>query len=154
MFTLNDLYEIAVKLETNGESVYSRSVDRVHDKTMKSLLMWMAEEETSHREWFAKLKAGITMKEDELTLRAMAPNVLEGMMGDRTLSLEDVDFGSITGLEELLETCMGFENDTVMFYEVLEIYVQDPETAEGLRTIIREEKKHIETLKEMIRSLE
>jgi rubrerythrin len=154
MFTLRDLLDIAVKLEENGEAVYRRSLAVVSDPALKSLLTWMADEESSHREHFSAVKAALSLSGQEESLRKMAPEVLEGMMGHRTLSLEDVDFGGIRSVRDLLSTSITFEKDSILFYELLEITVEDPETLAGIREIAAEEKRHVDSLEKMIRALD
>lgn len=146
MFTMDDLLEIAVKMEKNGEAVYINSVEKLADPELVKMVEWMAEEEASHAKWFTRLKSSLDLEIDEADLKAMVPQVLQGMMGEKTLSLENVNFSSISSIDELLETFIGFEQDTIDFYEVLEIFIEDPAVLKGLKQIIQEEKNHIKTL--------
>jgi rubrerythrin len=75
------------------------------------------------------------------------------MMGEKTLSLEDVDFSKIKTISKLLETFIYFENETIMFYELLEMFIQETDVLKGLEQIILEERKHVKELKKMVSSL-
>jgi rubrerythrin len=83
----------------------------------------------------------------------MAPQALQNMMGEKTLNLEDINFNKITKTSTLLETFIDFENETILFYEMLEMFIQEKSVLKGLKQIILEEKTHIETLNSMMESL-
>lgn len=150
MFTMDDLLEIAVKMEENGEAVYKNAIKKIKEKELKNLLKWMADEESSHGKWFAGQKNSLFLDVKEANLKEMVPQALQDMMGEKTLSLGEVDFSKITNISQLLEIFIGFEKDTIQFYELLEIFIEEEKVLDGLQKIILEEKKHIETLRSMI----
>ncbi len=153
MFTLNELLEIAVQMERNGEKIYLDAMDRVSHPELKSLLKWMADEEVVHADWFVQQKKRLSLDFQEANLKEMVPNVLQEMMGDKTLALDDIDFERITTAAELMQTFVGFEKDTILFYELLEMFIQDDRVQKGLHKIIIEEKNHVTRLKEIAADL-
>ncbi|MBT3177024.1 MAG: ferritin family protein [Desulfobacula sp.] len=150
---MDDLLEIAIKMEENAGDIYIRSSKKIHNKELKSMLKWMADQETNHVLWFANLKNKFSLEIKEADLKEMAPKVLQDMMGEKTLSLEDVDFSKIKTISKLLETFIYFENETIMFYELLEMFIQETDVLKGLEQIILEERKHVKELKKMVSSL-
>ena len=56
MFTMDDIIDIAVKIEKNGEKVYHDALQKVSDPSLISLLQWLADEEVQHADWFFGLK--------------------------------------------------------------------------------------------------
>ncbi|WP_041279316.1 ferritin family protein [Desulfobacula toluolica] len=153
MFTMDDLLEVAITMEKNGESVYNTSIKEVKNKDLKSMLKWMANEEASHGKWFTDLKNSFSLEMEEAELKEMVPQVLQDMMGEKTLSLDDVDFSKIKTLSKLLETFIKFENETILFYELFEMFIEDKTVLEGLKKIILEEKSHVDQLESMLASL-
>ncbi|MCA1786029.1 MAG: ferritin family protein [Desulfobacteraceae bacterium] len=153
MFTVNDLIDIAAKMEKNGEAVYLASQKKVQNKTLTSLLQWMADEEAAHRDWFLDQKDEWCPASEQTDLETMLPDVIREMMGDKTLSLDEVDFSKIRSASALLETFIEFENDTLFFYAFLKAFIQDPQTLAGLEKIIQEEKNHVEKLEEMVQAI-
>lgn len=153
MFTLNDLIDIAVKMEQNGESLYLASRQKAQNPQLKSLLQWMANEEAEHGAWFADKKSTWASDAGETDLETMLPDVIKEMMGEKTLSLDEVDFSQIRSTASLLETFVIFEQDTILFYEFLQSFVQDAAAQKGLKKIIDEEKKHVVELKQMIQAI-
>ncbi len=154
MFTLDDLLEIAIKMEENGEAVYLNSIKKISNKDIRSMLEWMANEEACHARWFADQKDKLSLEVDEKDLKEMVPDVLKDMIGEKTLSLNEVDFSEIKSLPELLSTFIGFEKETIMFYEVLEMFIDDTTVLDGLKAIIKEEKHHIEKLTVMMNTFQ
>lgn len=153
MFTMDDLFEIAIKMEKNGENLYNDATKKIHNNELKSMLKWMAEEEVVHRRWFEGKKNKLSLELDETRLKKMVPKVLQDMMGEKTLSLDDINFSEMTKISQLLETFIGFENDTILFYELLEMFIEEEKVIKGLKNIISEEKNHIKKLNTMMESL-
>jgi len=56
LFTINEILDIAIRLEKNGEAVYRNAIDKISNPTLISLLEWMAAEESNHAKWFNDLK--------------------------------------------------------------------------------------------------
>ncbi len=154
MFTGNDLLDIAVKMEKNGETVYYRAQSEIQNKELKALLQWMAREEACHQKWFLEQKNTRVPDPTATDFAEMLPDVLQEMMGEKSLSLDEVDFSKITHTSQMLETFIDFEADTILFYEFLETFIQDEETLGGLKKIIREETAHVNKLTEMLQAVE
>lgn len=149
MFTMDDLLEVAVKMEKNGEAVYRNAIKKIRQKALTGLLTWMAAEEAAHGRWFMDQKGRLSLKPEEKKLKEMIPQVLTDMMGENTLSLDDVEFDRITTPLELLNTFIEFEKETIQFYELLELFIEEDDVLKGLKKIIREEKTHVEKLNDM-----
>jgi hypothetical protein len=113
----------------------------------------MANEETIHGKWFIDQKNKLGLGATEARLKEMVPEVLQNMMGEKTLMLDEIDFSRFTKISQLLETFIGFEEDTIRFYELLELFIEEERVLKGLKTIIQEEKKHIEKLRAMTADL-
>ncbi len=150
MFTMDDLFDIAIKMEKNGEAVYMDSLSRIKKQDLKKLLKWMADEEARHQKWFKDRKNRLTLEIDETNLKQTVPGLLEQMMGENTLALEEIDFTKAKNITDLLQIFIGFEQDTIMFYEMLEMFIDDDGVKAGLNSIIDEEKRHSQKLSEMI----
>lgn len=150
MFTLNDLFDIAARMEQNGKAVYYRAMENTKDKTLLDLLQWMADEEERHRRWFLNQKE--LASGDQEDLETMIPDVIREMMGENSLSLDEVDFGMIQTPVQMLKTFIMFENDTLLFYEFLDTFIDEPEAKQALQQIMAEENAHVDKLNTMIQS--
>lgn len=149
MFSAKEIIELAIKIEKNGEAVYRSAIEKVPNPELVPLLEWMADEEVKHANWFAELKHNLETKNENPFVEEMGHELFNEMLGDKNFSLKDVDFAIIEEIDDLIETFIEFEKDSIIFYEVLKPFVEDPVVREYLNKIIDEEKHHIELLKEI-----
>lgn len=146
MFEIGEILDLAIRLENNGEAVYRKALNRVSDPRLEELLEWMADEEVKHRRWFEDLKRSLGAGGKNPFLEEMGRNLLGDMVGSQSFSLKEVDFAAIETASELLDVFAEFEKDTVVFYEMIEPFVEDGPTRAHLGKIIAEEKRHIEQI--------
>ena len=149
MFSAKEIIELAIRIEKNGEAVYRSAIEKVPNPGLVPLLEWMADEEVKHANWFAELKHNLETKNENPFVEEMGHELFNEMLGDKNFSLKDVDFATIEEIDDLIETFIEFEKDSIIFYEVLKPFVEDPVVREYLNKIIDEEKHHIELLKEI-----
>ncbi|GAB6908432.1 hypothetical protein JCM12296A_42720 [Desulfosarcina cetonica] len=152
MFTAHDILDIAIRLEENGEKTYREARRHTPDASLAALLTWMAQEEHNHARWFNRLKERLTEDEDSPLLaefsRALAEDVVQG----QSFSLQEVDLATIDTREKMIRTFIGFEGDTIAFYETLGSFIDDPVVAEQLGQIVAEERNHIAQLQRLLSS--
>jgi len=72
------------------------------------------------------------------------------MVGDQSFSLKEMDLTTIVDLNEVLKIALGFEKDTVIFYEMMGSFVQEDAAAAKLDQIIQEENQHVKVLSEFL----
>ena len=154
MFSAKEIIDLAIKLENNGEAVYRGAIEKVRLPGLVPLLEWMADEEVKHANWFADLKHNLETRNENPFAAEMSRELFNEMLGDKNFSLKDVDFTAIENLEDLVEIFIEFEKDSIIFYEVLKPFVEDPVAREFLQKIIDEEKRHIERLNDIADSKE
>jgi rubrerythrin len=80
----------------------------------------------------------------------MGRALLREAVGDQRFSLDDTDFSKIKQVEALLALAIKFEKDTVLFYQMLQPFMEDRETVDQLKKIIEEEKRHAQTLQDFL----
>lgn len=150
MFSIHEILDIAIKLEKNGETVYRNAIAKVSKPELVSLLEWMAEEEVKHAEWFTELKHALETKNVNPFVEEMGRELFNDLLGDKNFSLKEVDFSTVDQLDDLVAIFIEFEKDSVLFYQVLEPFIEDADTRENLKKIINEENRHIKRLQEII----
>jgi len=151
MFTLNDLFDIAIKMEENGRDVYLDALGHAGSREIERLVQWMADEEKRHKAWFENQKDNLSASTGDLDI--MLPGVIKEMMGDNSLSLDELNFSEISTPVEMLETFIMFENDTILFYKFLEAFVESESVKAGLHQIIAEETAHVDKISVMLQSI-
>jgi len=151
MFSAHEILDMAIQIERNGEQIYRRAAEQLTDESLLSALRWMADEEAEHALWFAELKEALQREAGhDLLAEEFGRELFDGILQDRSFSLEDVDFTRIRHLAALVETFIEFEKDSILFYQVLQSFVQDEETRRKLAAIISEEERHIEKLRSLL----
>lgn len=150
MFTAQDVLDIAIRLENNGEKTYRNALQHSPDEQLKALLAWIAQEEQNHARWFTELKDRLTRGEDHHLMAEMSRALVEDVVKGQVFSLQEVNFRDIDTPEKMILTFIGFEDDTIAFYQFLKTFITDPAIEGQLEQIIAEEKKHMATFQELL----
>ena len=150
MFSVNEILDLAIQLEKNGESVYRNAVDKVTKPDLVSLLIWMADEEARHRRWFLEMKKKVETHSINPFMSEMSRQVFGGILGDKSFSHRDVDFSKVDRVHDLIGIFLEFEKDTILFYETLMPFIEDDDTLENIKKIIAEENNHIKKLQDFL----
>jgi rubrerythrin len=149
MFSILEIIDMAIQLEKNGEQVYRRGAGQVADDELKRMLLWFADEEVRHAQFFTALKTEIEENAGDLINADMSRELIDRFIREQMFSLKDVDFTRIDDLEELLNIFIEFEEDTLQFFAMLKPFVNDSNEAGRIDQIIAEEKSHISQLREI-----
>ncbi|MBW2029327.1 MAG: ferritin family protein [Deltaproteobacteria bacterium] len=150
MFTMSEIYHLAMRLEENGEAFYRRAMEKAITGPIKDLLHWLMDEEVAHRQWFAQKEAAIKGTSDDTALNEVGNKMLQDIMREQTFSLGEADLGEMHGAKEMIRLAIDFEEDTIIFFNMIAMLVGDKETLGGLNEIIEEEKRHVTLLKEKL----
>lgn len=149
MFTLSDIREIALQIEHNGESTYRRAAQSSRTPKIARLLSEMADEEQRHARWFERLDVSMHWDAKDPRIEQMGKDLLQKMMAQQTFSLDESRLAATREVQDLLDQAIEFENDTILFYQMLHGFMDDSATMAHLERIIDEEQAHIEKLKEL-----
>jgi len=147
LFSVNEIIDLAIQIERNGEKLLQAAQKEVSDPELVSMLQWMENEERQHVKWFSGLQPVLKESTDMSHLEAMGKDLLKEMLGDQSFSLGDTDFSILENIEGLISTMMEFEKDTVLFYQLIRSAVTDADTLALLDRIISEENGHANRLK-------
>jgi rubrerythrin len=149
MFSIEEVLELAIRLEKNGEHYYRHFLDLAQDPEIKKIFSWLADQEVQHANFFNNLKQMHTERPSDF------PETHDGMLlqdylGDRALSLDEVDLASLTDPHRVLQAALEFENDTIVFFDMIKVFVTEESALAQLEAIILEERRHIEILQNLI----
>ncbi len=153
MFTIADIRNIAIQIERNGEKTYRQAAAKAPDSEVARLLESMADDERRHAQWFEEIRADQVLSEEQRQMEQVGKSILQEMVKDRTFSLEEDRLKSTENLEQIVVACQGFEQDTILFYEMLSEFIDNSETMDQLQAIIAEEQKHHRQLAEIFGEL-
>lgn len=148
MFSAKEIFDLAVKIEENGERFYRNALTKVSGTHLDALFAWLADEEVKHKEWFLRNRDKLPPGNGESSLQEAGSTLLSGIVGDQTFSLKEADLSGFHRDEDLIALAQEFEKDTILFFEMIRSVVSDPETLKHLDEIIEEEYRHIQLLDE------
>ena len=148
MFSFREIIDMAIQLEKNAETFYRAALTEMSTKSLEPVLLCLADEERNHADWFEKLKRVAEEAEPRVQGEELSGPVLRNLVGDQKFSLDEVDLSKIKSQEELIELAIEHEKDTIIFYQMLQSFIDDPETVKELNEIIDEENQHIKFLTE------
>ncbi len=152
MFSIQEILDLAIRLEKNGESVYRNAAAKLSGPDLVSLLVWMADEEVKHALWFSELKHKLESDSINPFMEEMGREIFTDMLGEKNFSHRDVDFSKMDQPHDLIAVFIEFEQDTVLFYETLKPFIEDSGTLNNLEKIIAEENNHIAKLHKFLTS--
>ncbi len=150
MYTLDDIRQIAIQIEQNGEQAYRLAAKRAGHRDVAKILNWMADEEQRHGRWFAKMPtAAKAVPTEYQEMEALGRSLLKEMVENKTFSLDGDRLKSATDVLDILAQSLEFEEDTILFYDMLKAFMEDQSDIAQLDLIIDEERGHVKVLKKL-----
>lgn len=157
-FNIDEIFEIAEKIERNGARFYRKAAKNVKEFEHKRLFLELAEMEDNHEKTFAIMRSRIRQNaspevfdpnhEAAIFLQAFA----DGFVFD--LNEDPVDL--LKGREsatDILHLAIGLEKDSIVFYLGIEKIMLIDENSGHVRSIIKEEMNHISLLSQKLTDL-
>lgn len=150
-FTGREVLDMAVRIEENGVKFYNDACRASASEAIKQLFKVLAEEESHHIKVFLDLKKtlgesgapeGFDPYADEATqyLRALADTeVFTTPDGGGKLA------GKMHNENEVLETAIGMEKDSLLFYYEMQRMIREQDR-HVLESLIGQEKEHLQKL--------
>lgn len=151
-----EILNIALKVEENGEQLYSRLEEKAEDKKLKTAWKFLKEQEIGHQSRFKEMLEHskdyfieeFGVGDYDAYLEAIAatyiftPELISKKTEELFLSsLEAIDFG------------LQIEKESILVDTALKEYVRS-DKKELIESIIKEEKKHVVILSEFRKTLE
>ncbi len=149
MYTFEDIRDIAIQIERNGERTYRQAGENAKNEELSKILMWLADEERRHKKWFEALRSSRRISTEHREMEAMGRALLQDMVKDQPFSLGLEQLESAEGVSDLLIQSLGFEKDTILFYDMLKALVEDDRASGQLDLIIDEERQHVKVLEKL-----
>jgi rubrerythrin len=148
MFSIREIIDMAIQLEKNAETFYRQALARVSTPILEPVLVCLADEERDHAQWFERLKRVLQEAKVAGERGEISGAALRSLVGDQKFSLDEVDLSKIDSVPELIELAVEHEKDTIIFYQMLQSFIDDHQTSKELEEVIAQEEQHIKLLKE------
>ncbi len=155
-FNLDEVLEMAIRIEENGGAFYRKAAGLQSDTENRRFFEKLAAMEDGHKATFTEMRNTLTDTEkggtvfdpqDEVSLYLSAMADTQG--GEGSPSVADSLTGNET-MEEVLNTAIGLEKESVLFYLGLKDMVPQKYGRERIDHIIREEQSHVAQLTSLL----
>jgi rubrerythrin len=149
----DEALDIAQKIEQNGANFYKRAAGMRKEEGERNFFLRLADMEYEHERIFRAMQDELS--DEDRSRKALDP------FGEMLMYLEalaDTSGGegsplatdALTGdetLEQIIQTALELEKESILFYVGLKDIVPDNRTRQKIDEIIGEEKSHLVTLK-------
>ena len=151
-FSANDIFEMAVQMEKNGEKFYRTAADSVNEQDKKDLLNRLADMEVEHEKIFKALMSELSEIEKETTVfdpQGEAVLYLKALVDTKVFFEKEMD---VSSMEKIFKAALEAEKDAIVFYLGIKDAVPQNLGQNRLDSIIKEEMSHVRLLsRELIR---
>ncbi|MBD3184806.1 rubrerythrin [Candidatus Poribacteria bacterium] len=161
-FNADEIYEIAERIEINGEKFYTRAAELTKDSESRKLLELLANMEKKHRQIFADMHAKAVQQNetpvvdpnfDRDNLTALYLNAIADGHIFNTKEDPSKNFTGKETMEDILQTAMTVEKDSVAFYLGMKEMVPENLGKEEVEQVIKEEMSHIAYIAQAMKSI-
>ena len=151
-FNADEIFAMAERIEENGVKFYNKAAEKIGNEEAKRMFKKLASFEETHKAKFAEMRS--KLKADQKESTAFDPDnqvhlylkaAADGHIFDLTDDGSDVLSGDVKA-EAVIRRAIGFEKDSIVFYEGLKGMVPKHLGAEAIPEIIREEMAHVTIL--------
>jgi rubrerythrin len=145
-FNIDEIFEIALKMEQNGAKFYRTAASAVKDDKAKALLNKLAVMEDNHERTFLNMRKELNEKAKTSTVfdpENEAVLYLHALADMRVFFQKEIDTSS---METILKDAIGAEKDAIAFYLGMRDAVPKEFGNDKLYDIIKEEMGHIRLL--------
>ncbi len=148
MFAASEIVEIGIEIEKNGKDFYSSLAKRSKDRGAKEVFQYLAKEEEKHITAFKKILIeadkkgpGEVASEDYFSyMNALAQECVFNQKDKGRLLA-----GKVASDEEAVSLGIGFEKESIVFYEGMKQAVTESSRA-VLDELISQEQDHLRRL--------
>lgn len=155
-FNIDQILEMAEQIERNGIAFYRQMAEIIDDKSLKDLLLELAEMESDHEKVFHAMREDLTLKEKESTIFDPEEEAVLYLRSLADLRVFDQKAGNAfnvpDGLEEkekiekIFLEATNREKESIVFYSGMKELVGKKQGRDKIDLIIKEEMKHIRLL--------
>ncbi len=147
IYSPNELLEMALKIEKDGVTFYSYLSKNSKDSKRKEFFSYLASQEEQHIKDFKAISSGL-IDDVEPEFWDEASKYIQSLVEGKIFpSAEDmIEKSKGMNVDQILDSAIGVEKETVIFYEELFDLVRAKKSKEILSKIIREEVGHVRKL--------
>ena len=150
--TADYVFQMAERIEQNGRQFYLLAAEAMPRAGAREMLLQLADMEAQHEKTFAAMRGRLAVEGEPagpIDPAGETAGYLRALWAGRFFDPQATPADYLKGNEshqEVLLTAIGFEKETIVFYQALKGLLTDGEARETLEGIIREELSHLARL--------
>jgi len=147
-FSVSEVVQMGIQIEKNGKDFYSRVAELAKTEKVKEAFLFLEGEEEKHIKVFKEILSGVEKYEPPESYPEEYFSYLKALSEDYVFTKEKMgeEMARRSRDErEAIEAGIGFEKDSILFYQEMKNLVKR-ETHEIINRLINEEKKHLTKL--------
>jgi len=158
-FNADEVFEMGMDIEQNGEAYYRKAVELTEDPEIKKIFDDLMTAEQQHYETFKKLRENLPAKDttplvsdpDDQEYRYLDALVKSRLFNNVREAEEVVSKAS--GPIEALQGALTFEKDTILFFTEMKARTREDLGKNEIDRLIAEEREHIIWISGMIKKI-
>ena len=150
-FAGTEIVELGVQIEINGKAFYSSLIKKSKNNESKKIFNFLADEEEKHVAKFRKILSSVQKYEPKEAYPQEYFSYMNSLASDYVFTKAGTgeEIADKTKSEkEAVELAIGFEKDSISFYEGMKKVVPEEEQ-KIVDHVIEEEKAHLKKLEEL-----
>ena len=153
LFNADEVFDMAIQIERNGEKFYRDSAKRIKDLQARDLLTRLADMEIEHQEVFKDMKTSLAPADQKAM--TFDPNneaglYLASLANTKVFFEKDIDTSKLEGI---FKSALAAEKDSIAFYLGMKDVVPAGSGRDKIEDIIKEEMRHVRILGESLAAL-
>ena len=154
-FSGQEIVEIAIRIEKNGEKLYHTLAEQTDIMTVKNAFTALANEENKHIASFDRIREIIGRFEPNEAYPGEYSLYLQALADENVFSKKDIFMdlaNKVVTVTEALDLAVMFEKETLIFLHGVQDSLEQGDRP-VLNELIMQEKEHIQKLAEIKRAL-
>ena len=154
-FSGSEIITLGIEIEKNGRDFYQTLAGQLRSSSVKEVLKFLADEEEKHINVFKKILAEADKFGEPALLSDEYLGYMSSLADNYVFTQKDKGreiAQAIATDEKAIDMGMGFEKDSILFYEGMKKTVAESQ-AKIVDELIREEQKHFRKLVDLKRQL-
>jgi len=151
IFAGSEIVEIGIQIEKNGKDFYDTLVGQLADQKAKEVFTFLSSEEARHILAFQKILAAVEKYEPSEAYPGEYFAYMNALASEHVFTQKDKGKELARGVKnesEAIEMGIGFEKDSIIFYEGMKKVVPDFDQ-KVLQELIIQEQNHLRKLTEL-----
>jgi rubrerythrin len=150
MFDAGEIFQLAIRIEENGEKFYQKMSEKFDEPELKKLFTFLAQEEVGHQKVYQEILSTFESYEPHESYPGEYFSYLRSYADNIIFSQKEFEkrMNEIENPYDAIEFAIGAELNSILYYQEVKKMVSE-KNHEKIEKIINEERKHFVQLSEI-----